>query len=91
LVELHISDLGDPSTLSEAQRSLCSRASTIEVQLEQLEAQMSEGLDVDLDQYGRLAGHLRRYLETLGVRRNAKDATSSAVIEHFSRPIRRST
>lgn len=75
LTDLHIADLGGKSALSEAQLSLCRRAATIEVQLEQLEAAMSEGHAADLDQYGRLTGHLRRILETVGIKRQARDIT----------------
>jgi hypothetical protein len=60
LTELHVADLGDPAELSEGQKSLCRRAATLEVNLEQLEASMSQGDEVDIDRFGRLAGHLRR-------------------------------
>ena len=73
IAELHIGDLGGQDILSEAQLSLARRTATLEVTLEQLEAAMSEGKDVDLDQYGRLYGHLRRGLETLGLQRVARD------------------
>jgi hypothetical protein len=64
LHEQHVLDIGGPEGLSEAQVSLCRRCAAIEVQLEQMEAQMSEGnLDVDLDLYGRLTGQLRRTFE----------------------------
>jgi len=73
LHEAHIADLGGPDSLSEAQLSLCRRVAALEVQLEQMEAAMSVGdVAVDMDQYGRLAGHLRRIIETLGVERRAK-------------------
>ena len=75
ITEMHIADLGGQDALSEAQLSLCRRTATLEVTLEQLEAAMSEGKDVDLDQYGRLYGHLRRGLETLGLQRVARDVT----------------
>jgi hypothetical protein len=68
---LHIEDLNGP--LTEAQLSLCRRAATIEVELEKLEGRLSEGDEVDLDVYGRLVGQLRRILESLGIRREAKD------------------
>jgi hypothetical protein len=67
---LHIEDLGWP--LTEAQLSLCRRAATIEVELEKLEGRLSEGDEVDLDAYGRLVGQLRRILESLGIKREAK-------------------
>ncbi len=64
--------------MSEAQLSLCRRASAIEVQLEQMEASMSEGdLKVDLDLYNRLSGNLRRILESIGLERKARDVTPS--------------
>src|ERR1700730_17012593 len=77
LVELHISDLGGPGACSEAQLSLCRRIATTEVELERLEARMSEGDDsVDLDVYNRLAGNLRRMLESIGLERRAKPVLS---------------
>jgi hypothetical protein len=36
---------------------------------------MSQGDDVDIEIYGRIASHLRRILETLGVERKSKDVT----------------
>jgi hypothetical protein len=76
LVELHIADLGGADLMSEAQLSLCRRVSAIEVQLEQMEASMSEGdLKVDLDLYNRLAGNLRRILERIGLERRPRDVT----------------
>ena len=72
LTELHAGDLGGEAYLSEAQKSLCRRAATLEVNLEQLEAVMSEGKGCDLDVYNRLAGNLRRIFETIGLERKAK-------------------
>jgi hypothetical protein len=73
LTELHISDLGGPEACSEAQLSLCRRIATTSVELERLEARMSEGDDsVDLDVYNRLAGNLRRMLESIGLERRAR-------------------
>jgi hypothetical protein len=71
----HISDLGGKDQLSVAQLSLSRRAAALEVELERLEAKLSNGEEVDLDRYGRAASHLRRLLETLGLRRVAKDVT----------------
>ena len=61
--------------LSEAQLALCKRAAGLECELEQMEGRMSQGIEVDLDRYGRAASHLRRILETLGLRRHAVDVT----------------
>ena len=63
LVEAHTNDCGGASRLTEAKLSLCRRAATLTVQLEQLEAQMSEGKDVDLASYAMVASHLRRILD----------------------------
>lgn len=73
LVELHVSDLGGAEACSEAQLSLCRRIATTEVEIERLEAKMSEGDDtVDLDLFNRLAGNLRRMSELIGIKRAAK-------------------
>jgi hypothetical protein len=75
LAELHMIDIGDEATLSEGQKSLCRRAATLEVNLEQIEAVMSEGRGCDLDVYNRLAGNLRRIFETIGLARQPRDVT----------------
>jgi hypothetical protein len=87
LVELHSLDLGDAASLSEGQLSLCRRAATLEVSLEQIEAAMSNGEDADLDLYNRLAGNLRRILESVGLRRVARDVSRSLSLEEISRHI----
>jgi hypothetical protein len=78
LNELHLSDLGGKAYVSEAQKSLVRRASTLEVELEQMEASLSEGTPIDPEYYGRVASHLRRILESLspGLGRVARDASS---------------
>jgi hypothetical protein len=86
LVELHVSDCGGAVAISEAMLSLCRRIAAIEVQLEQMEARMSEGdLKVDLDLYNRLAGNLRRMLESIGLQRVARPVNdgSQALAAYF--------
>jgi hypothetical protein len=73
LAERHVADLGGIDNLSEAQRSLVVRASTIEVELEQLEGALSLGRPADLSVYATAASHLRRIFETLGITRKARD------------------
>jgi hypothetical protein len=68
----HVNDLGDLEMLSEAQLSICRRASAMECELEATEARMSAGEAVDPDQYGRLARRLCRLFELIGVRRLAR-------------------
>jgi hypothetical protein len=75
LLHLHCDDLGGADTLSECQLSLVRRMATLEITLEQLEGEMAEGREVDLDLYGRLSGHLRRIVETCGVKRVKRDVT----------------
>jgi hypothetical protein len=75
LAAMHAEDAGGVESLSAAQLSLCQRAATLETELELLEGQLSLGKQIDLDCYGRLAGHLRRILETIGVGRVARDVT----------------
>jgi hypothetical protein len=75
LISGHISDLGGRGVLSEAQISLIKRASAIECELEQMEGRLSMSLPIDLDAYTRAVGHLRRTLEVLGIRREARDVT----------------
>ena len=85
LVELHC---GGADIISEAKLSLCRRVAAIEVQLELMEARMSEGVvtDAELDLYNRLSGNLRRILESLGLERRLRPVRDSLVIEHFRRP-----
>jgi hypothetical protein len=59
--------------LSEAQFSLIRRAAAIECELERLDARLSLGEPVDMDSYARVAGHLRRLFETLGLERRPRD------------------
>jgi hypothetical protein len=76
-------DIGDEAALSEGQKSLCRRAATLEVNLEQLEA------GVDLDVFNRLSGNLRRIFETLGLDRRARDINHGPLHVHFNADIRR--
>jgi hypothetical protein len=73
LIEAHVADLGGVAALSEAQRSLIKRASTIEIELEQVEGRLSLGRAADLAEYSTAASHLRRIFETLGIDRKARD------------------
>src|SRR3974377_193416 len=73
LVVGHVQDMGGRDMLSEAQLALCKRAAGLECELEQMEGRMSQGIEVDLDRYGRAASHLRRILESLGLERKPKD------------------
>jgi hypothetical protein len=79
LVVRHVGDLGGRDLLSEAQLSLIRRATSIECELERLDAMLSTGAEVDLDSYGRASSHLRRLFETLGIERKCRDVTLDGV------------
>jgi len=75
LEALYTDDLGGAEFLTEFQLSLVATAATLRLELEQLEGRMSCGEAVDLDLYGRLAGHYRRICETLGIERRKREVT----------------
>jgi hypothetical protein len=72
-----VADLGDPNTISAAERALCRRAAVLVVELERIEVRFAEGTHnhVDLDLYARGTGHLRRVLVDLGLKRVPRDVT----------------
>jgi hypothetical protein len=78
LVRGHMADLGGGDVLSEAEIGLIKRASTLEVELERMEGRLSKGETIDLDLYGRSLNTLRRTLESLGLKRVARDITPDA-------------
>lgn len=79
LITGHIADLGGADLLSEAQFSLIRRAAAIECELERLDARLSRNEAVDMDAYARVAGHLRRLFETLGLKRVPRDITPTTL------------
>ena len=75
LVVGHVLDAGGKDNISEATFSLIKRASALETTIEALEARLSRGLPVNLDEFGRAASHLRRLFEAIGIERRQKDVT----------------
>ena len=73
LIYLHCEDLGGWDNLSEFQLSLVRRVASLECVLEKWEAELAEGAAVDIDVYARVASHLRRIVETLGLKRVVRD------------------
>lgn len=73
----HVADYGGEENMSEAQLALCWNVVVARVELEQFAARMSEGKATleDLDAWNRVAGNVRRHLETLGIERRPRDAT----------------
>ena len=75
LQSLYADDLGGESALSEFQLGLVGTAATMRCELERLEGRLSVGEAIDTDLYGRIAGHYRRIVETLGIERRQRDVT----------------
>jgi hypothetical protein len=79
LLDLHIADLGGENVVSAAEHSICRRIGTITVELEIMEhrfATKGKGAsEKDLDLYLRGANSLRRLLESIGLKRVARDVT----------------
>jgi hypothetical protein len=83
VIREHIADLGGMDNTTAAERSLIRRASTLTVELERLETKFAlanEASDTELDLYGRVAGNLRRLLETIGLQRRPR------VVEDIASP-----
>jgi hypothetical protein len=77
LMAAHVADLGGRDAVSEAELSILRRASTLE--LERLESRLADSPEPDprlIDTYSRVAGNLRRLLESLGLQRRAKPAVT---------------
>ena len=71
-----LSDVGGEANTTEVQRQLISKFATLALQLEAMESAALEGHKIDLDLFGRCAGHLRRIAETLSLRRVLLDVTT---------------
>ncbi|QBR72164.1 hypothetical protein CU048_13785 [Beijerinckiaceae bacterium] len=92
LMHMYISDQGGPDAVSTVAYSLCRLAASLGTEREIIEGKLSMGLAVDLDQFGRIAGHERRVLETLGLERRAKPVNSdSLLVDYFAKPVRPKT
>ena len=72
-----LADMGGAENVSEIQHQLVAKFATLALQLEAMEAAAIEGNEIDLDLFGRCAGHLRRIAEALGMRRAPRDVTPS--------------
>jgi hypothetical protein len=79
ILGLIVSDLGGPDVLSEGQRQLARRATTLSIACEKLEGELAQGRDVDLETYGQMCDRLGRCFNRLGLKRQAKDITPSSL------------
>jgi hypothetical protein len=88
LVVGHVADLGGADLLSEAQFSLIRRCASIECELERLDARLSRDEAVDMDAFARIAGHLRRLFETIGLKRVPREinADLNMLDRYLARP-----
>jgi hypothetical protein len=76
VIAAHLSDLGGEDNTSAAERSIIRRAATLTVELERLEAAFAragEASAADIDLYARVAANLRRLLESVGLKRRARE------------------
>jgi hypothetical protein len=73
----HLSDLGGPDAVSEAERSIARRAAVLTVECERMELAFAadDATPEALDLYQRTANSLRRMLESLGLQRRTRDVT----------------
>jgi hypothetical protein len=79
LIYLHTADLGGEDNCSEAEKALVRRASCLIVELEHLEMKFALAEDGaeegQLKTYQMTVNTLRRTLESLGLKRRARDVT----------------
>ena len=66
-------DLGGPDLLSEGQRQLIRRATTISIMCEKLEGDAAAGAAINLEDYGKLTDRLGRAFQRLGLKRQPRD------------------
>ena len=69
-------DLGGFQDLSEAQRQIIRRISSMSVWCESQEAKMADGEEIDIDRFQRSSNSLRRLCESIGLKRVAKDISN---------------
>jgi hypothetical protein len=73
VLEQIIADLSGPDGLSEGQRQLARRATTIAIACERLEGEAAAGNEIDLETYGTLTDRLGRCFQRLGLKRQLRD------------------
>ena len=73
VLALRLDDMGGGDLLSESQVSLAKRCTSLEVELERREAQLSTGSDVDMAEFAAMVGTLARVAEKLGLKRVKHD------------------
>jgi hypothetical protein len=84
LLDMYLADKGGADFVSTAMYSLCRLAASLGIEREVMEGKLSLGMPVDLDQIGRIAGHERRVLESIGLERTARPVTPIESLEAIS-------
>src|SRR5262245_34211870 len=70
-----IADSGGLSACSQARLQLIRRLAALSVQLEQLEAKLADGAEIDVTEYTVLTSTLVRVVSRLGLERRSRDVT----------------
>lgn len=83
VLEQIIADMSGPEGLSEGQRQLARRATTIAIACERLEGEAAAGNAIDLEVYGTLTDRLGRCFQRLGLKRQAR-LVGPSVNEYFA-------
>jgi hypothetical protein len=87
LIELHTNDLGGEQGISEAERVLVRRSAMLTLQLELMEQRFAlndgEASPHQLETYQRVSNSLRRLLESLGLKRRARDVTPPTLEQYL--------
>ncbi|GLS36057.1 hypothetical protein GCM10010869_16460 [Mesorhizobium tianshanense] len=72
-----VDELGGPSAISLARRTLLERAAFVRALLEHMEAERLDGVDISVGSYSNLVSTLHNLLRTVGLERVMKDVTPS--------------
>jgi hypothetical protein len=75
LVAGHVNDLGGVEELSQAEMAIIRRAATLQVELEASEARLASGMTVNIVEFAMVSNQMRRLLESVGLKRIARDVT----------------
>jgi hypothetical protein len=74
-METMVEQLGGPSSISLAKRTLLERAGFIKALLEHMEAERLDGVDISVGSYSNLVSTLHNLLRTVGLERVMRDVT----------------
>jgi hypothetical protein len=81
-----MSDLGGEAALSHAQRSLCERATWLELAIQHEEMRLGSGSGIDIGPHTQLVNTLVGLYKTIGIKRAAREARLSDYLEAHRTP-----